>query len=86
MIPSHVSSKARNRLHDLRARGWILLVLAIAFVAGHLILFQFLRHSVASHAALPSAVLVGMVILIVAKHLGLLAALLRYVNAFCRRS
>jgi hypothetical protein len=74
-----------NRIHDLRSRGWILLVVAVAFVAGHLVLFHVLRRLGASHVVLPSAVVAGIVILIIAKHLGLLTALFRYVSARLRR-
>jgi len=74
-----------HRLHDLRSRGWVLFVVAAAFVAGHLVLFHVLRRSVASHVAIPSVVVAGVVLLVVAKHLGLLAALFHYVNALLRR-
>ena len=66
-----------NHLQHLRSRGWILLVVATAFIAGHLILFRVLRHSVASHVALPSAILAGVVLLVIAKHFGMFGVLLR---------
>jgi hypothetical protein len=74
-----------NHLRYLHSRGWILFVVTIAFVAGHLFLFHILRPSGASHVALPSAVVAGLLILVVAKHLGLLAALFRYAKALLQR-
>jgi hypothetical protein len=74
-----------NHLQHLRSRGWLLPLVAMAFVAGHLILFHVLRRAVPSHVTLTSTVVAGVVILIVAKHLGLLAGLFRYVITFLRR-
>jgi len=58
------------------------LVVVIGLVVVHGILFHFLRHSSTSHVAVS-----GVVLLIIAKHLGLFVALLRYwYGLFKRRS
>lgn len=69
-------------IRPLRSRVWKLFALAIALAAGHLVLFHFLRRSGAAHISLPSALVVGIVLLIAAKHLGLLAV---FVRSFRRR-
>ena len=75
-----------NELHRVHSRRpWILAVVATGFVAGHLILFHALRHSGMSHVALPSAVVMGVVLLMIAKHLGLLAGLARLLHSRFRR-
>lgn len=74
-----------NRLHGWRSRGCILATVAIAFIAAHLILYHVLRRSVASHLSLPSAVAAGVVLIFVAKHLGLLAGFVRIVRNHFRR-
>ena len=53
-----------------RRRPWILLVGVIALVAGHLALYHGL-----SHTGLSAAVVLGVIVLIVIKHLGLLLPL-----------
>jgi hypothetical protein len=76
-----------NGLHHLRSRPWMLLVVVIGLVAGHGILFYLLLHSSTSHVAVSGALLSGVALLMIAKHLGLFAALLRYLyTAFRRRS
>jgi hypothetical protein len=55
------------------------------FFAGHLFLFHVLRRSGVSHIVLPSAVVAGVVILLIAKHLGILAALLCFLHNRLRR-
>ena len=74
-----------NGLHDARSRSWALLAVVIEFIAAHLILFHFLRRSYSSHVAVPDVVVVGAVLLIVGKHLGLLAALVRSLHTLFRR-
>ena len=74
-----------NEFHYLRSRPWTLAVVVIWFVAGHLILFHVLRHSRVSHIALPTAVVVGVVLLMITKHVGMLAALLRSLHVRFRR-
>ena len=74
-----------NEVHYLRSRPWPLAVVVIGLVAGHLILFHVLRHSHVSHIALPPAVVVGLVLLMIAKHVGILAALLRSLHVRFRR-
>jgi hypothetical protein len=74
-----------NGLHDVRSRPWVLLAVVIGFIAAHLILFHFLRRLYSSHVAVPGVVVVGVVFLIVGKHLGLLAALVRSLHTSFRR-
>jgi len=74
-----------NRHDALHSRGWILVLVAIALAAAHLILFHVLWSSVASHVALPSAVVAGIVLILVAKHLGLLVGLVRILRDHFRR-
>jgi hypothetical protein len=74
-----------NRLYNLRSRPWILPTILVGLVASHGILFYLLRHSLISHVAVPSAIASLVVFLIVAKHLRLFAALLRYVYTVFRR-
>jgi hypothetical protein len=64
-----------NGLRRMHARPWTLAALTILFVAGHVILFRFLRNAHVARAAVPGAVLLGLVLLMIAKHLGLLAGL-----------
>jgi len=56
----------------------MLLALAIVLVASHLILFHFVRRSGASHISLPSALVAGIVLLMITQHLGLFAVLIRF--------
>lgn len=69
----------------LLKRSWILPVGAVALVVGHVILFYFVKQA-ASRTLVSGAVISALVLLIIAKHLGLLAALLRPLyNVFRRR-
>ena len=55
----------------LRERIWMLLAIAVVLVAGHgVILYYF-----SSHLALSSAVVAGVVVVAVIKHVGLLGSL-----------
>lgn len=73
-----------NQLSHVCSRPWLLVLLVIGFVTGHLILFQIAGHSGMSWAGLPVGVVTAVVLLAVAKHLGFLAALFRFL--FRRRS
>jgi hypothetical protein len=77
--------KRTNEVHHLLSRPWMLAVVAIGFVAGHLVLFHILRHSRVSHISLPTALVVGMALLMIAKHLGVLAALVHSLRVRLRR-
>jgi len=60
--------EAMTRHGRLRARAWMLMVGVITLIAAHgVILYYF-----SSHLALSAAVVSGMIILVVIKHLGLL--------------
>ena len=63
----------------LRFRPRVLVALIVGLVAGPVIVFYLLPHS-----GLPRAVVSGVVLFMVAKHLGLLAALLGPVYALFR--
>ena len=67
--------KERDRL---LARSWVLPLGAVVLIASHVIFFNHLRH-----AGLSLAVLLGLALLAIAKHLGLLGSLY---NQFRRRS
>jgi len=54
-----------------RMRPWMLMVAAIGLVAGHSVVLSYGL----SHAALSTAVVSGVIVLIVIKHLGLLGSL-----------
>jgi uncharacterized membrane protein HdeD (DUF308 family) len=54
-----------------RIRPWMLLVGVIGLVAGHVVLLNYGL----SHTALSAAVVSGVIVLIVIKHLGLLGSL-----------
>ena len=64
----------------LLTRMWMLPVAAVVLVAGHIVLPYLLAHT-----ALSATVVPGVVVLMVAKHLGLLAALLGPLHAHFRR-
>lgn len=74
-----------NWLHHLRSRPWMLLAIVVGLAASHGILFYLLQHSLIPHVALPGAIVSLVVLLIIAKHLGLFAAVLRYFYAVFRR-
>lgn len=66
-----------NSLSRFRARPGLIITILAGLVAGHGILLYFLRHTRIPHAGFSGALVSGVVLLVVAKHLGLLAALLR---------
>ena len=76
-----------NGLRHLRSQPWALLVVVIGLVAGHLIFLDFLWHAGVSRAAMSGVVVSGLILLVIAKHLGLVAALLGSLyTRFRRRS
>ena len=72
-----------NALSHLRSQPWMILIILIGLVAGHSILLYFLQ-AVMSHAGVSGVAVSGVVLLIVAKHLGLFAALLRPLQGLFR--
>ena len=68
----------------LPAHGWLLSLLGVAFVAAHLFLFHMLRHRNPPHRLIPGALVFVVILLAVAKHVGLLAVLLRRVHSAFR--
>ena len=78
-------TKALNGLRHLHSQFWMLVIILTAFVAGHLILFYVLRHSGISRAAISGTLVSGLVLLLIAKHLGLLAGLFRTLHFLSRR-
>jgi hypothetical protein len=65
----------------LRGRAWPLLVGAIILIAGHgIVLYYF-----ASHVALSAAIVSGVIILVVIKHLGLMGPVYALFRRYCRR-
>lgn len=60
------------------ARPWMVLGAVVALLAGHVVMYKTLRHTVLS-----AAVVSGLTILIVVKHLGLLSPIVAW---FRRRS
>jgi len=72
-------------LHHLCSRPWMLPVAGISLVASHGILFYLLRRSSIPHVAASGTLVSGVVLLMIAKHLGLLAGLLRSLHALFRR-
>jgi hypothetical protein len=73
-----------HKLRDVRFPLGTLTAVVI-FVLGHMILLYALRHVTISHAAVSGVVVSGVLLLMIAKHLGLVAALLRPVYSFFRR-
>jgi hypothetical protein len=67
-----------NGLHNVRSRPWMLIAAVIGFLAVHGSLFYILRHSRMSHVAVSGTVISGVVLLMIAKHVGLLASVLRW--------
>ena len=63
-------------LRHLRFRPWKLAVVVIGLVAVHLIVLWLLKHAGLSRGLAAGAVVSGVVLLVLAKHLGLLGALL----------
>ena len=70
---------------QLRSRPWQLSSLMVGLVASHGFLFCLLKHSPIGYVAVPGAVVSLVVLLIIAKHLGVFAALLRTLYAVFRR-
>jgi hypothetical protein len=62
-----------------------MLIILIGLVAAHPIVFYLLPHMGMSRAGVSGAVLSGVVLLVIAKHLGLFAALLRPIYGLFRR-
>jgi membrane protein YdbS with pleckstrin-like domain len=69
--------EAMKRHGRLRARAWMLMAGVVILVAGHGVILYY----VSSHVALSAAVVSGVIILVVIKHLGLLGP----VSALFRR-
>jgi len=65
----------------LRGRAWLLLVGVIILIVGHGIVLYY----VSSHVALSAAVVLGVIILVVIKHLGLLGPLYALFRRSARR-
>jgi uncharacterized membrane protein HdeD (DUF308 family) len=72
-MAGHVTKSARKMTaHERpRMRRWMLLSGGIALLAGHSVILYYVQ----SHVALSAAVLSGVVVLIVIKHVGVLAPL-----------
>jgi len=68
-----------------RTRIWLVPSFVVLFVAAHLLLFHLLQHARVTHTLIPGALLGGAVFLLILKHLGLLAVLLRPISAWVRR-
>jgi hypothetical protein len=66
------------------SRVWII-VLAIGFVSGHLILFHLWRNAALSHRTFSGIAISAILLVIVAKHLGLVAGLVRLWRTRFRR-
>ena len=66
----------------LHARPWLLAAVIIALVAGHAIVLYYFS----SHVALSAAAVSGVVVLLVVKHLGLLAPLYALFRRRARRN
>jgi hypothetical protein len=69
----------------LLTRGWVLSLLAAGFVAIHLALFHVLRRTNLAHRFLPGALISVVILVAVAKHVGLLAILLRRLHSVFRK-
>jgi hypothetical protein len=74
-----------NGLRYVRSRTLIVVIVVVALVLGHALLFHLARRLVISHVTVPSGVVAGVVLLVVAKHLGLLAAVYRALGDFFGR-
>jgi membrane protein YdbS with pleckstrin-like domain len=66
----------------LRARAWMLAVGAIILIAGHAVILYYFS----SHVALSAAVVSGVIILVVIKHLGLLGPVYALFRRRARRN
>jgi hypothetical protein len=65
-----------------RGRSWIAAVTAIAFVVAHGVMLGY----VSSHMALSAAVVAGLILLILMKHVGSLASTYAMARRYFRRS
>jgi hypothetical protein len=74
-----------NAPSHLRSRPWMMFIVLIGLVAGHGILLYLLRERGISHAGISGVVASGVILLAVAKHLGLFAFLHRPLHGLCRR-
>ena len=72
-------------IFHLRCRPWLMLIILIGLVPGHAILLYLLRQTRIPPAGVSGAVVSCVVLLVVAKHLGLVAALLRPLRDLFRR-
>jgi hypothetical protein len=68
----------------LLTRWWVLSLLAAGFVSVHLFLFHVLRHTDLARRFLPGAIVSIVLVVAVAKHVGLVAVLLRRVHSAFR--
>lgn len=64
----------------LLARPWMLAVGAVVFIAGHVIFFSHFRHTGVS-----LALVAGLALVLIAKHLGLLGSLYAWLRRHSRR-
>lgn len=60
-----------NHHNHLRMRLWMVLVGIIVLIAGHGVILYY----VSAHTTLPAAIVSGVIVLVVLKHLGFLGAL-----------
>ena len=74
MHHSHISSRPRT-----------ILIVLIAFVAAHAILFYLTRQTGISRVRLSGVLVSGVIVLVIAKHLGLFAALVRFLHGLLLR-
>lgn len=72
-------------IRHLRLRLWMLAVVVIALVGGHLIVLYLLQHAGVSRGVATGAVVSGVLLLVLAKHLGMLSATLASLYALFRR-
>ncbi len=74
-----------NALSHFRFRPRMTLIVFIGLVAGHAIFFYVAREAGMPHGAVPGGIVLAVAGLIVAKHVGLFAALLRSLHSLFRR-
>ena len=77
MQVSNSGKSAVDAFSYLRSRPWITLMILAGLVAGHGVFFYFLAQISAWHAGVSGVLISGVVLLIIATHLGLFAALFR---------
>jgi len=68
-------------MHRLRFRPWLAVLLAIMFLAGHLAVFHVLGRWRLERFPVSGVVVAAAVLLIIGKHLGLLAVLSRFIHS-----